>query len=227
MPPPISETAALPTGPAATQAPTDRLAPLRHFVQAVDALLDTPAPEPAPEPVVLAGVRALLTALVADDGWLPEALAQPDPVHYRQYRLHVDPAGRYSVVSFVWGPGQATPVHDHTVWGLIGMLRGAEIAEPYRLERDAGGLERAVPDGPPQRLSPGQVEAVSPTLGDVHRVRNALDDAVSISIHVYGADIGAVWRHVYPPEGGRKAFVSGYSNAHDPAVLEAHSVPTA
>jgi len=62
------------------------------------------------------------------------------------------------------------------------------------------------------RLDPGQVEAVSPTVGDLHRVHNAHADRVSISIHVYGANIGAVRRHTYPAEGGRKPFVSGYSN---------------
>jgi len=53
---------------------------------------------------------------------------------------------------------------------------------------------------------------VSPTVGDLHRVHNAHADRVSISIHVYGANIGAVRRHTYPAEGGRKPFVSGYTN---------------
>ena len=61
-------------------------------------------------------------------------------------------------------------------------------------------------------LDAGDVEAVSPTVGDLHRVHNAHEDRVSISIHVYGANIGAVRRHTYPAEGGRKPFVSGYSN---------------
>ncbi len=66
------------------------------------------------------------------------------------------------------------------------------------------------------------MDAVSPTIGDVHRVSNAYDDRVSISIHLYGADIGAVQRWVYPPEGGRKPFVSGYSNddASPPFTVE-------
>jgi predicted metal-dependent enzyme (double-stranded beta helix superfamily) len=54
---------------------------------------------------------------------------------------------------------------------------------------------------------------VSPTIGDVHRVRNAAPDQVSISIHVYGADIGQVQRHVFTEDGGTKPFVSGYANA--------------
>ncbi|RYY68095.1 MAG: cysteine dioxygenase [Comamonadaceae bacterium] len=182
---------------------TAPITPLRDFVIAFGGLLDTHPDEPR----LLAEGGALLRTLVARDDWLPEALAQPHPTYYQQYLLHVDSTERFSVVSFVWGPGQATPVHDHTVWGLIGMLRGAEESQPY-VERDG----RAVPQGAPLRLVPRDVEAVSPAVGDVHRVRNVYDDRVSISIHVYGANIGAVRRHTYPAAGGRKPFVSGYSN---------------
>ena len=114
-----------------------------------------------------------------------------------------------SVVSFVWGPGQKTPVHDHTVWGVIGMLRGGETCAPYRNESG-----RIVAAGEPARLRPGDVDAVSPAIGDIHRVANAYDDRVSISIHAYGANIGKVRRHVFDVETGAvKEFVSGYANA--------------
>jgi len=164
---------------------------------------------------VLVEGAALLRNLVARDDWLPESCAQPHPDRYQQVLLHVDSTERFSVVSFVWGPGQATPVHDHTVWGLIGMLRGAEESQPYA-ERDG----RMVPRGDAVRLMPGDVEAVSPTVGDVHRVRNLFDDRVSISIHVYGANIGAVRRHAYPDGGGRKPFISGYSNNQLPNLWD-------
>ncbi len=160
------------------------------------------------EAPLLSRARALLQDLVAHDDWLPAPFARPHPQHYQQYLLHADAAQRFSVVSFVWGPGQGTPIHDHTVWGLIGMLRGAEESQPYA--RDARG--RWHPHGPARRLQPGDVEAVSPTIGDVHRVRNALADGVSVSIHVYGADIGRVRRHVFTEEGATKPFVSGYAN---------------
>jgi predicted metal-dependent enzyme (double-stranded beta helix superfamily) len=111
------------------------------------------------------------------------------------------------VVSFVWGPGQATPIHDHTVWGLVGVLRGAELSQ--RFERRADAFAAV---GPVHRLERGEVEAVSPTVGDVHQVTNAFDDRVSISIHVYGANIGAVERSTYDRDGKPKRFVSGYAN---------------
>lgn len=196
-----ASTAALDPATAVQQAPASTA--FGRFVDALSQLVDH-----APDETSLRrdGAR-LLQALVQRDDWLPASHAQPGPERYRQYLLHLDPAARFSVVSFVWGPGQATPIHDHTVWGLIGMLRGAEYAQGYRF----AGATRLVPAGLPVRLEPGQVEAVSPAVGDIHRVHNAFDDRVSISIHVYGADIGAVQRSVYTEEGERKPFVSGYS----------------
>ena len=178
---------------------------LRRFVRDVGALVGAHHDEP----VLLPKLGDAMRALVATDDWLDPAFAMPDPVYYQQYLLYADPDDRFSVVSFVWGPGQHTPIHDHTVWGVIGMLRGVEIAQNYQLAAD--GVP--VASGGPIELTPGAVEFVSPTIGDIHEVKNAFDDRVSISIHAYGANIGRVERHVYPRDGGPpKLFVSGYSN---------------
>lgn len=184
---------------------------LRHFVEALDALLGQASEQDQAqnEARIVAQGSTLLRELVAHDDWLPPQAALPDPQYYRQYLLYRDPAARFSVVSFVWGPGQSAPIHNHTVWGLIGLLRGAEISQDYRRRAD-GQLERV---GEPQRLETGVVTAVSPTLGDIHQVFNAYDDRISIGIHVYGADIGAVDRSVFTPEGAVKPFRSGYANA--------------
>ena len=197
---------------APASSPADRIAPLREFVVAMTRLIDG-GPD---ERTVLARGRELLAALIADDAWLPQACARPDPQGYRQYLLHCDPLERFSVVSFVWGPGQRTPVHDHTVWGLVGMLRGAELCQ--RWKRAAGG--RLVPDGEQATLRPGEVDAVSPAVGDIHVVANALADRPSISIHVYGANIGAVRRHRLDEQGRIVDFVSGYSAAEVPNLWD-------
>lgn len=202
------------TTPESALAPTDAapIAPLRDFVVAFGGLLD----ERPDEARILKDGSALLARLVARDDWLPEAFAAPHPTYYQQYLLHTDSTERFSIVSFVWGPGQKTPVHDHTVWGLIGMLRGAEYNQPFVLD-DAG---RPAPSGSADRLEPGAVAAVSPTIGDLHRVSNAFDDRVSISIHVYGANIGGVHRHTYPEDGPPRPFVSGYSNTTLPNLWD-------
>ena len=178
---------------------------LQQFVDKVTPLVDAGTDEAR----LLPAVREAMRELVASDDWLPEEMTRPHPQYYQQYLLYADPRDRFSVVSFVWGPGQKTPVHDHTVWGVIGMLRGAERAAPFRQE---GG--RVVRAGDEVVLKPGDVELVSPTIGDIHTVTNAYDDRVSISIHAYGANIGKVRRHVFDPQtGATKDFVSGYANA--------------
>ena len=179
--------------------------PLKHFVDRVNGLLA----KGLPEPDLHAGVREAMKELVSRDDWLPAEMAKPHPQYYQQYLLYADPQDRFSVVSFVWGPGQKTPVHDHTVWGVIGMLRGAERCTSFR--RDG---ERTVQDGEDFLLEPGQVEMVSPRIGDIHRVANAYDDRVSVSVHAYGANIGKVRRHVFDLQTGAiKEFISGYANA--------------
>ncbi len=188
---------------------SDKIERLREFVATISRLVEQAAADGRDEAALLAGASAPLQALVAQDDWLPAAMAQPHPVYYQQHLLYGDPLDRFSLVSFVWGPGQQTPVHDHTVWGLIGVLRGAELDQHYRAEG-----ARMVPDGEEVLLKAGQVAAVSPTLGDVHRVRNAYDARVSVSIHLYGGNIGRIHRHVFDVgSGAAKSFVSGYSNA--------------
>jgi predicted metal-dependent enzyme (double-stranded beta helix superfamily) len=189
----------------------DGLDRLRRFVCDLTRLTDAGAGEPE----VLQDAGASLRALVAADDWLPPEFAEPHPAQYRQYLLYCDPYERFSVVSFVWGPGQRTPVHDHTVWGLIGMLRGSEISRSYA---PAGGGLLA---GAAEQLRPGDVTAVSPTIGDIHSVENALADRPSISIHAYGANIGAVGRHVFVLDTGEaKPFVSGYANRAVPNLWD-------
>src|SRR5690348_13305412 len=161
----------------------DGIERFRQFLCDLTQLSDAGADECA----IRAEAGRSLRELVSADDWLPDEFAAPDPAQYRQYLLYCDPLERFSVVSFVWGPGQKTPVHDHTVWGLIGMLRGAEIARNYAPDADS----RLAPDGQ-DRLTPGMLAAVSPRIGDIHSVENALADRPSISIHAYGANIGAV-----------------------------------
>jgi predicted metal-dependent enzyme (double-stranded beta helix superfamily) len=186
---------------------------LREFILAFGALVGSTSDER----VIIERGTSLLSELVAQDDWLPAEFARPSAERYQQYLLHCDSAERFSVVSFVWGPGQQTPIHDHRVWGLVGVLRGAEFNQGFVRTGTGQLLSR----GAVQRLGPGSVSAVSPSLGDLHRVENAEPDRVSISIHVYGANIGAVRRATYPADGAAQLFVSGYGNRALPNFWQA------
>ncbi|QYK12697.1 cysteine dioxygenase [Shewanella rhizosphaerae] len=187
---------------------------LRDFVQSFTRLVEQVGGD---EARIFSDGKSLLSELIAHDDWLPHAFAQPSIESYRQYLLYCDPLERFSVVSFVWSPGQTTPIHDHTVWGMVGVLRGAERCEEYELDEAAVCLRASGS----HELPVGGVDLVSPDIGDIHRVSNALLEGVSISIHVYGGNIGAVQRHVYDPDtGSKKPFISGYSNSVMPNIWD-------
>jgi predicted metal-dependent enzyme (double-stranded beta helix superfamily) len=70
-------------------------------------------------------------------------------------------------------------------------------------------------------LQPGEVVGVGAGEEDVHWVENAIADRPSISIHVYGGNIGAIERHTFDPgTSARKRFVSGYTNAAVPNLWD-------
>lgn len=192
------------------------ITPLRDFVVAMTLLVE----RSRDERTLLAEGRGHLARLIARDDWLPDEFAAPRSDRYAQYLLHCDPLERFSVVSFVWGPGQKTPVHDHTVWGLVGVLRGAERCDEY-----APGEPAPVGTGRSHVMRRGDIEAVSPTVGDWHRVASALDDGLSVSIHVYGANIGAVRRHRVDEAGRIVEFVSGYDAPRLPNLWDRSKAP--
>jgi len=187
---------------------------LRQFIKDATLAVDEVGDE---EPKIVARCRPLLARLIAKDDWLPDEFATPNDDRYQQFLLHCDPRERFSVVSFVWGPGQSTPVHDHMVWGLIGMLRGSETSTNFEKASNGIGLVKTEII----QLKPGDVTAVSPSVGDIHAVANTHTDQPSISVHIYGANIGAVRRHIYEEKTGNTSLlVTGYNNTQIPNIWD-------
>jgi predicted metal-dependent enzyme (double-stranded beta helix superfamily) len=184
------------------------LARLRRFIGDMTSLVGG-AWQDKDEAAILDVGAGLLGDLVKHDDWLPESMAICPPHGYAQNMLWCDPFERFSMVSFVWAPSAQTPVHDHQMWGLVGMLRGSEISQAYKRDEGTGALTL----GDCSTLAPGDVEILRPSAGDIHKVTNALADCGSLSIHVYGGNIGAVKRHTFDPTTGKpNLFISGYTN---------------
>jgi predicted metal-dependent enzyme (double-stranded beta helix superfamily) len=184
--------------------PQPGLPRLYHAIKAMQMLSDAQVNEAD----WLMRSKCILQTLINADDWLPASHAQSHPQFYQQHALHVDAEQRFSISSFVWGPGQGTPIHNHTIAGWVGVLRGAELCQRY----SADGLHKL---GPEMRLNAGELDAVSATndaIGDVHTVRNALSDADSISIHIYRGNIAGTARQVFV-NGLAKPFKSAYFSA--------------
>jgi predicted metal-dependent enzyme (double-stranded beta helix superfamily) len=179
-----------------------------RLVRFVEAMTRTVEDAKGDEALVLHHGTPHVAELIGTDDWLPPHLSVPISGSYGQYLLYRDPASRFTTVAFVWDVGSSTPIHDHMVWGIVGVLRGSEVEERFAL-RD--GKLSSFGEA---RLSRGEIERVSPRIGDIHRVRNGRPDGPSISIHVYGADLCTVERHTYCPDTGRvdRIFSKPYDN---------------
>lgn len=158
-----------------TTSPATSTTPFASFVHDAETLVDDPQ-----------AIARRLGGLLAEDGWLAPEHQRPGRDAYRQHILHVSPSRRLSIVSLVWLPGQQTPIHDHVSWCVVGVYRGMERETRYRLvqadERPALQLVGSVD------AHPGHVEALVPPAEDIHSVA-AAGENLTVSIHVYGADI--------------------------------------
>lgn len=153
------------------------------FVNDVDALRRTTASEAE----LVNRVAARLAKLNSAERWLPADFRQPCTENYKQYVVYVAPDASFSICSLVWCESQATPIHDHSAWCVVGVYEGSERETRYRLE-GTGEEQRLVAIGTHDMFA-GQTAAFAADGTDVHKVANPTN-GVSISIHVYGADIG-------------------------------------
>lgn len=165
-------------------------AALAEFIDRLDLLVATDT-----DPYSIANSTGLhLSALLRQPDFLEERFARAEEDSYAQHVIHVHPEGKYSIVSLVWLPGQSTAIHDHICWCVVGVLRGREHEVSYNLH---GADERHwLTVSNEQSHSPGDICCLVPPLNDIHRVHNSTD-GLSISIHVYGADIAARGTSIY------------------------------
>lgn len=167
-------------------------------------------------------MKPAFAALMAADGWLPEAYGSPDYSSgmgsgIGQYALYRAEDGSLTLFSLVIPPGAETPVHDHLAWGLIGVYRGRQHETVYhRLDdgRDEAKAQLVVAKS--QTMETGEFYALLPPRDDIHLVKT-VSDVPSVSLHLLANDTACVWRHRFFPDSGEvKAFRSGYSNAPCP-----------
>ncbi|MGW1782387.1 hypothetical protein ACWCQQ_25100 [Streptomyces sp. NPDC002143] len=167
-------------------APSSRGMRLNGLVSEIRDALHAPAPG-RPEQTGRR-VADVVAGHLHHDDLLTDDQLTADPARYKQHVLHIEPDGTFSVVALVWLPGQRTPIHDHVSWCVIGTYRGAEEEIRYRRVEEDGSPHLVPVD---ITVNPvGTVAFLAPP-GDIHEVRSATD-GLTVSLHVYGADIGAL-----------------------------------
>jgi predicted metal-dependent enzyme (double-stranded beta helix superfamily) len=147
---------------------------LQRLIDQLDAAVS------GPEPALARGVTAALKGAVTQEEWIPPDRRHANHEHYARHVLYGDPAGRYSILSIVWAPGQMSPIHAHHTWCGVAVYRGT-LAETYF--RVAGSEAAPVPIRTVARAA--CTLSFDRPFAAIHRIANESAD-VAVSIHVYG-----------------------------------------
>lgn len=163
--------------------PTSPAYRLSDFIADLELLTSVPLGEDERIRRIQRKVRLLLAG---GDPAVVDPSRVPLPDHYGRYLLHEDKAGRFVVVELVWGPGQGTPIHDHSTWGVAGILTNElRIVNYDRLDDGAKPGVAELREASAVEAPAGTVTYLQPPNDVIHSITNT-SAAVTRSIHVYG-----------------------------------------
>src|SRR5689334_6026707 len=103
---------------------------LNGFLDEVELTLRTAESEPAIVKRVSDSLSLLLDK--RDREWLPAKFLRPRSAQYSQYPLYIAPDGTFCVTVVSFAPGVSTGVHNHRVWGVVGVYGGLEHQVFYK-----------------------------------------------------------------------------------------------
>ena len=159
-------------------------------------------------------IQQAVARLTADfaPGWhMPDARymqLQPD-APYASYLLYLSPEADLSIVLDIFMAGQAAVTHNHLSWGVFTCLEGTERERLYEAPAD---LSDAPQETGTRLRPPGVVTLAAPDRNAFHQVECAEGDC-SVSLHLYGSDIGRIERQLWDAKERRyRPFTGGYSN---------------
>ena len=177
------------TTPCAADAASIEFPGRDKFVACIDAAMQAGDPH-----AVTKALRQALCVLIRDpDVRLPDCVHEPIVDHYARRELFRSPAHGYSVVAMTWGPGQGTPLHDHAgLWCVEGVWLGELEITQYELLEHAGERFRFRAAGG-VHAGPGSAGSLIPP-HEYHTIRNASEDAIAISLHIYQAEMACCTR---------------------------------
>jgi predicted metal-dependent enzyme (double-stranded beta helix superfamily) len=136
-------------------------------------------------------IKAALKRVVAEPLLLGPEQREPKADCYARHVIYADPAGRFTILAIVWGPGQFSQPHAHHTWCAYGVYENA-------LEETIFTWDAAASTAHPLRTEPrhpGYSCYAGAGLDQIHRLGNS-GAKPAISIHVYGVERDNVSTHV-------------------------------
>ena len=170
---------------------------LQDYVHTIEQVLDR---RPSNR-VIIREVSKATKQLCADDRWLEERFRVGSKDCYTRHLLHRAPQTRFIGLALVWLPGQMTPIHDHSCWGVMGLVQNTLEEICYdRLDDGSRPDYCELEQSRGTDVSTGGVAYLLPPYEEIHRIGNT-SGKPTISLHVYGRDLDEV--NVFDPVTGK------------------------
>lgn len=151
-----------------------------NFIRTVDEAVAAGS-----DKVVTDRLRDALCRMIRDRTiTMPECVFEACCDHYARRELYLSEAHGYSVVAMTWGPGQGTPIHDHSgMWCVEGVWHGQLEITQYDLVEQADDRFHFETVASIQAGTGSAGSLIPPH--EYHTIRNPSDDTVAVSVHIY------------------------------------------
>lgn len=166
----------------------------RRLVEAIDDAVCRDCPTQITDKL-----RHALCQLIRDpEVKLPHCVFESVGDHYARRELYVSEEHGYCVIAMTWGPGQGTPIHDHSgMWCVEGVWYGALEITPYELTDRRDNRFRFESRGT-MIAGAGSAGSLIPP-HEYHTIQNPSDRDVAVSLHVYSGPMTSC--SVFQPAG--------------------------
>ncbi len=166
----------------------------QQLIDGMDAVMDHDCPT-----ALTNCIRDLLCQLMSERALnLPECVYQCPPDHYARRVIHKDAKRGYTIMAMTWGPGQSTPIHDHSgMWCVEAIWEGQIEVTQYELTDTKTNRFRLEPRTT-MRAGIGSAGSLIPP-HEYHTISNPSNQQTAVTIHIYSGEMSEC--NVFQPVG--------------------------
>ena len=142
--------------------------------------------------------NALCELIAKQTVQLPDCCYQPLESGYARRELHTSKEHGYAIIAMTWGPGQGTPIHDHSgMWCVEGVWSGRIEVAQYEIQKREGDRFQFEHCGSIQAGTGSAGSLIPPH--EYHTICNPCDEQTAVTVHIYSAQMQEC--NVFQPNG--------------------------
>ena len=169
--------------------------------QFIDDAKKTAGQDCAPHQCVASIAPRMMRLLAEGEQFLEDHHLESDDKQAARNLIYASEDDTLSLYVLVWQPGQWTPVHDHSSWGVVGVLSGLLEERNYiRMNPLQEGDENIdLRPGGIVLMNPGTVTTFVPNPDHIHETGASADGQGAMTLHLYGRNMDSynvydLWR---------------------------------